>query len=276
MNTNYNNDVAGALRLITINGSKYQLGKDASNTEGGISKLFSAFETYKASTDGAYNAKVVYDEIANLKTLVGADGENSIADRVSDIEEALGNGFDENNTVADGVAAAKSTIALANGESYLSLSSNTDATDGHTAYTISTTGIDNAISSAISEFATKVTDNNVVDTFKEIVDWIASDTSGAAKILSDIADLDSNKADKVENATNGNFAGLDANGNLTDSGKKAADFATAAQGALADTAVQDASYVHTDNNYTTAEKNKLAAIDASVSGDVLTITTQAA
>jgi hypothetical protein len=36
------------------------------------------------------------------------------------------------------------------------------------------------------------------------------------------------KADKVTGATAGNFAGLDANGNLTDSGKKAADFAPAA------------------------------------------------
>lgn len=34
----------------------------------------------------------------------------------------------------------------------------------------------------------------------------------------------SGKADKVSNATNGNFAGLDSNGNLTDSGKKASDF----------------------------------------------------
>lgn len=50
----------------------------------------------------------------------------------------------------------------------------------------------------------------------------------------------SGKADKVSSATNGNFAGLDANGNLTDSGSKAADFATAAQGAKADTAVQPA------------------------------------
>ena len=46
------------------------------------------------------------------------------------------------------------------------------------------------------------------------------------------------KADKVSGATNGNFAGLDANGNLTDSGSKAADFATAAQGDKADTALQ--------------------------------------
>lgn len=46
------------------------------------------------------------------------------------------------------------------------------------------------------------------------------------------------KADKVASATSGNFAGLDANGNLTDSGSKAADFATAAQGTKADTAIQ--------------------------------------
>ena len=37
----------------------------------------------------------------------------------------------------------------------------------------------------------------------------------------------SGKADKVANATEGNFAGLDDTGNLTDSGKKSADFAAA-------------------------------------------------
>ena len=46
------------------------------------------------------------------------------------------------------------------------------------------------------------------------------------------------KADKVANATSGNFAGLDENGNLTDSGKKASDFATSAQGGKADSAIQ--------------------------------------
>ena len=46
------------------------------------------------------------------------------------------------------------------------------------------------------------------------------------------------KADKVDNATSGDLAALDASGNLTDSGKKVSDFATAAQGALADTAYQ--------------------------------------
>ena len=56
-------------------------------------------------------------------------------------------------------------------------------------------------------------------------------------VLSDIVSVDG-KADKVSNATNGNFAGLDANGNLIDSGSKASDFATASQGAKADTAYQ--------------------------------------
>ena len=37
------------------------------------------------------------------------------------------------------------------------------------------------------------------------------------------------KTDKVANATNGNFAALDANGNLTDSGSKASDFLTTHQ-----------------------------------------------
>lgn len=43
---------------------------------------------------------------------------------------------------------------------------------------------------------------------------------------SEVVDI-SGKADKVANATEGNLAGLDANGNLTDSGKKASDFVAA-------------------------------------------------
>lgn len=50
-------------------------------------------------------------------------------------------------------------------------------------------------------------------------------------------DLDG-KADKVSSATNGHLAGLDASGNLIDSGYKAADFSTAEQGTKADTAYQ--------------------------------------
>ena len=44
-------------------------------------------------------------------------------------------------------------------------------------------------------------------------------------VLSGFIDL-SGYATKVSNATSGNFAGLDANGNITDSGRKASDFKT--------------------------------------------------
>lgn len=48
-------------------------------------------------------------------------------------------------------------------------------------------------------------------------------------ITVDVVTLLGNKTDKVISATNGNFAGLDASGNLTDSGKKASDFILATE-----------------------------------------------
>lgn len=67
----------------------------------------------------------------------------------------------------------------------------------------------------------------------------------------------SGKADKVSGATSGNFAGLDANGNLTDSNSKASDFATAAQGEKADSAVQGVQKNGTD---ITLDANKKANV----------------
>lgn len=68
------------------------------------------------------------------------------------------------------------------------------------------------------------------------------------------------KADKVSNAVQGNLAGLDASGNLTDSGAKVSDFATAAQGLKADTALQE----HQDISGK-ANKSEMSIID--VPGD---------
>jgi hypothetical protein len=62
----------------------------------------------------------------------------------------------------------------------------------------------------------------------------------------------SGKADKVSNATAGNFAGLDANGNLVDSGSKASDFQAAGDYKTTQTAVSDP----------TADGNAAAFIDS--------------
>jgi len=75
-------------------------------------------------------------------------------------------------------------------------------------------------------------ENSTAMAFEDLADIDLSNLSGDGEARFDA------KADKVSDATSGNFAGLDSNGNLTDSGKKASDFATASQGAKADTAVQ--------------------------------------
>lgn len=155
--------------------------------------------------------------------------------------------------------------------------------------------INKKIDAAINKFATDVTDDNVVNSYKELIDWVAQHGPEATKMASGISenktaianlktlvgtlpegatsttvvayiteainalsigdyakttevtaaisaaladyaktsDVNTSlakKADKVANATNGHFAGLDANGNLTDSGKKASDFVAAETG----------------------------------------------
>ena len=82
---------------------------------------------------------------------------------------------------------------------------------------------------AINDFLTGTGAEDVIDSLLDIKNAL-DDLVDPSELATSIA----SKADKVENATEGNFAGLDANGNLVDSGKKASDFATAAQGAIAE------------------------------------------
>ena len=94
--------------------------------------------------------------------------------------------------------------------------------------------------------AVKGDDNTVLYSFVDLTYLLDTYTGGntsTAKVTVDgkeitvavnvpkaeVVDI-SGKADKVADATEGNFAGLDANGNLTDSGKKASDFVGAEAG----------------------------------------------
>ena len=80
----------------------------------------------------------------------------------------------------------------------------------------------------------------------------------------------SNGAHMVSGATAGNLAGLDSNGDLTDSGYDPADFATAAQGALADTAIQSVTgeTAVTNGNYVSVSVE--AATDSTTKAVTLT------
>ena len=66
----------------------------------------------------------------------------------------------------------------------------------------------------------------------------------------------SGKADKVANATAGNLAGLDATGNLTDSGVSPTNL------------VHDPNYVHTDNNFSITYVNKIDGIETGAQRNV--------
>ncbi len=73
-----------------------------------------------------------------------------------------------------------------------------------------------------------------------------------------ITALQNSRANKVSGATNGNFAGLDSNGDLTDSGSKASDFATTAQGMKADSAIQE---VKVNGTALTPDANKSVNVE---------------
>ena len=112
-------------------------------------------------------------------------------------------------------------------------------------------------------FAALDSEGNLNDSGKKSSDFAtAAQGAKADTALQQHQDI-SGKADKVTSATSGNLAGLDSNGNLTDSGKKAADFATAAQGAKADSALQQ----HQDisgkaNKVTGATSGNFASLDS--------------
>lgn len=322
----------GALATVKVNGSEYQIGHDASSTEAGIVKMY---DQIGENTDGTITQAAIKNAIdgasASSKTAVvdATSGQNFV--NVTLKAKAEG---ETNDTYQVAVSDIQSASAF---DSYKSDVIGTP-TEGKTvvgmindnANAISTLNAGSTTEGSVAyQIAQIVNENNNgdIDTLNEIAAWIVNDTTGAAKMSADISGLSQNKADKVSGATNGNFAGLDSNGNLTDSGKKASDFVSAADyvaysqeektklagisenaqvnvlegvtitGGITSTGeatitnkkasisiptatshltndsnfVSDANYNHTDNNYTNAEKNKLAAISMMVEGNTLVL-----
>ena len=87
-------------------------------------------------------------------------------------------------------------------------------------------------------------------------------TGTSATVLTTHQDI-SGKADKVSSATEGNFAGLDSNGNLVDSGKKASDFQAAGDYKTTQTAVNDPSA-----GSATDTLNFIATISQNANGEI--------
>ena len=114
--------------------------------------------------------------------------------------------------------------------------------------------------------AVNITTDNTENKNNKVSAWSATTTDThypSEKLVKTSLD---GKADKVSSATAGNFAGLDANGNLTDSGSKASDFATSAQGTKADSAIQGVKLNGASSALTPDSNNVVTIPDAIATG----------
>ena len=119
-------------------------------------------------------------------------------------------------------------------------------------------------------YLTKESGSAKTDPYTEWI-YIAGTPSGTWEVIGDTSiDLDG-KADKVTNATANNFAGLNASGNLTDSGYKASDFKTK-QDAVSDPTASGTALAFIDSisqdadGVITPTKKTVANASASTSG----------
>lgn len=334
MNTLYNQNVEGALSLITVNGAKYQLGKDASQDVAGIAKLYNAVTD--GVTDGGVTPNAVYDAIAALS----GDTETNLGELEAKIQTLIGpltegtDGEHDDEKSVRTISAEEVAKIVANApESYDTLQeiatwimSDTtgaakmanDITALQSGKKDKQTAVTNIAGDADKTLATLSQDanGNITYTMQPIQEASTSQhglmTAAMYTKLNDLptnssltADLNASfdeKADKVSNAIEGNFAGLDANGNLTDSGHKHSDYKTQ-QAVVADPTVGSATdtyqFIATISQnangeisatkqavrevsssqsglMTAAQNNKLAAISMSVSNDTLVLVDTAA
>ena len=261
MNTNYNSNVAGALSLITVNGSTYQLGKDATASVGGIMKLYTtvggendtnadgavtqgALTTALSSLNSGSSLSVTKDGTAANNPTISADGSTYVVSQggsalfsinvakdmvVSDGEVITATGTEK--TTTDGTTSAGLTagqkyikLQLANSTKLLYIPVDSLYKD----YTFNdTTEIDftdsnNTITAAIKTGSIAKT---------KLATAVQTSLGKADTALQAHQDI-SGKADKLSMtgtgaATAGNFMSIDSNGNIADSGHKHSDYQAA-------------------------------------------------
>lgn len=196
-------------------------GGSVDSIEGQITKAVDALRTEitgdLTDTTDAKTIEAINDELNAIDAQYAA-----LVPRVKAIEDDYLKGADK--TELEGkIKANTDAIAVLNGN---------DTVDG---------SVDKKIKNAINDFATKVTDNNTIDTIKELVDYVAG-VDGSDKLSNAISQINDNKG-AIE-TLNGNASTA---GSVDKKVKDAIDaevarandaYATKAQGEKADTAYQ--------------------------------------
>lgn len=204
------------------------------NTVDNLVNYYTKSQTYTQTEVNALISAIVTLDIQAVNTLPTEDISTTTIYLVPSADPQTQNVKDEYINI-DGTTAGWELI----GSTAIDLSNYVTTTDLATALAdyVTSTSLASTLSGYVQKSQTAglikndgTVDTNTYATTSALTDYIQkSQTAGLVKndgtidTTTYVSDI-SGKADKVTSATNGNFAGLDASGNLTDSGKKAADF----------------------------------------------------
>lgn len=192
-----------------------------------LDSIISNYDTLKGRVDAIAEDYLTSDDKIELQENI----DEKVAQADYDIKIAALEKADTDNlkTAKDYTDSLANGAVKANTEAIAKLNGNADGS------------IDKKITDAINDFATKVTNNATIDTLKELVDYV-SGIDGSDKLSTAIAQIDENK-NKIETLNGSDTTA----GSVAKQVKDAIDsevtradkaYATAAQGAKADSAVQ--------------------------------------
>lgn len=164
---------ANADAIAAINNAETGILKQAKNYADGKDTAIAAAK--KAGDDAA--AAVTALENGQVKT--NADAITSINNKIGTIPEG--------KTVAEAIEKAKTDATYDDKEVRGLIKSNTDAIDVLNGGDTVNGSVAKSVKEAINDFATKISDDGTVNTFKELVDYVAAHGSEYTAAIADIA-----------------------------------------------------------------------------------------
>lgn len=229
---------ANVLEGVKVNGTVLQIANKivdiliATGSSNGTVAVNGVDVAVKGLAALAYKAEVGMDDLAAaLKTVIDAKAEGSDLDAVEDQVEIL-IGSDTGKSARAISAEEVAKVIASAPEDFDTLKEIADWIENDTTGAAKMANDIQALQ-AKTVLGTHTVGGEVKEyaTVKEYVEAVIEEIGmGNYYTKTEVDSLLDDKADKVSGAVNGNFAGLDANGNLTDSGKKAADFVAAEAG----------------------------------------------
>lgn len=218
---------AGSNGISVAIGDNNQITIDASELEGIVNGHTTAIGNAQKKADDAYS--LAYPTDQKVKTLIGNDTGSSVRDIAQDVADTL-----KEEILGD----------AENGDTIAGLRADVDEVSGKVV-TLTGTGdgsISQMISLAIDAFAGSIDNNKTIDNLRELLDYV-SGVDGSQKLATAIAQIEQNKnsisALQGSDTDNGSVRNLIKTAIASEVTRADSAYATKAQGAKADTAIQD-------------------------------------